>query len=100
MSKRTAIPKKLRMQVEVEAGHRCAIPTCKKYPIDIHHIIPHKECEVHSFDNLIALCTECHARHPRTSEIDQKALQIYKRNLSLLNHRYGEFERRVLHFFL
>ena len=99
MSKRSAIPKKLRRQVEVESGHRCAIPTCKKYPIDIHHIIPYEECQNHSFDNLIALCTECHARHHRTKEIDQMALQIYKQNLSLLNHRYGEFERRILHLF-
>jgi len=50
LSKRTAIPKKLRRQVEVEAGHRCAIQ-CKKYPIDIHHIIPYEECQNHSFDN-------------------------------------------------
>lgn len=99
MNNRQQIPSDLRRQVETEAGHRCAIPTCRKYPIDIHHIIPYETCRNHSFENLIALCTECHARHHRTKEIDRKSLQIYKANLGLLTHRYGDFGYRILEFF-
>lgn len=99
MSNRSSLPKVLKRKVLIEAGHRCAIPACKQHPVDIHHIIPHATSQDDSFTNLIALCTQCHARFHRTKEIDQKTLQIYKQNLSLLNDRYGEFERRVLHLF-
>ncbi len=99
MTTRPTISPKLIEQVKIESGHRCAIPTCLKFPIDVHHIIPYSECLEHSFDNLITLCTECHARHHRTKEISLKALQTYKNNLGLLNHRYGDFERRLLYFF-
>ncbi len=99
MNVRTKIPEDTRRKVLIEAGHRCAIPTCKQHPIDIHHIVPYVESEDNSFNNLIALCTQCHARFHRTREIDQKSLQIYKQNLGLLGSRYGEFERRVLHLF-
>ena len=27
-------------------------------------------------------------------------MQLYKKNLGLLNHRYGDFERRILQYFL
>lgn len=81
MTSRPSIPEKLKRQIKIEAGHRCAIPTCKDHPIDIHHNIPYEKCKKHTFDNLIALCTKCHARHHRTNEIDQNALQIYKKNL-------------------
>jgi len=99
MTERKKIPENIKRKVLIEAGHRCAIPTCKQHPVDIHHIIPHATSQDDSFTNLIALCTQCHARFHRTKEIDQKALQIYKQNLSLLNLRYGEFERRILHLF-
>lgn len=100
MTKRSAIPLKVKRLVEIEAGHRCAIPTCKKFPIDVHHIIPYEKCKNHSFENLIVLCTECHARYHRTKEIDIAALKMYKTNLGLLNIRYSKFERRVLQYFL
>jgi len=38
MNDRAAIPDPLRRQVLLEAGHRCAIPTCKQVPVDIAHI--------------------------------------------------------------
>ena len=37
---RPATPKQLERDVLVEAGHRCAIPTCKQTPVQIAHIIP------------------------------------------------------------
>jgi len=82
----------------MEAGHRCAIPTCHQVPAVIAHIIPWEQVKKHSFDNLIALCPTCHSRFDR-GEIDRKAMEQYKANLSVLNGRYGDLEQRVLRFF-
>jgi len=74
---RPAIPAEIRRLVLVEAGHRCAIPTCKYPTTDLHHIIPWETCLTHDFDNLIALCPNCH-RRADSGEIDRKSLRIYK----------------------
>jgi HNH endonuclease len=52
----------------------------------------------HSFDNLIALCPNCHTRFDR-GEIDRKSMLQYKANLALLNGRYGDLERPILYLF-
>jgi hypothetical protein len=65
----------------VEAGHRCAIPTCRYPTTDLHHIIPWETCQTHDFDNLIALCPNCH-RRAESGEIDRKSLRLYKSRLS------------------
>jgi len=98
MGTRPAIPRPLKRAVFVEAGHRCAIPTCRQIPVDIAHIIPWVRVRKHTFDNLIALCPTCHARYDN-HEIDRKAMRQYKANLCLLNSRYGDLERRVLKIF-
>lgn len=95
---RPAIPAQLRRDVLVESGHRCAIPTCKQPTTEIAHIEPWASVKEHAFDNLIALCPNCHTRYDR-GEIDRKAMRQYKWNLSVLNGRYGEFEQRVLRTF-
>ena len=56
------IPAKLKRRVLVEAGHRCAIPTCRQIEVQIHHIVPWADCQEHKYDNLIALCANCHSR--------------------------------------
>ena len=81
MNNRPSIPAELKRQVLVEAGHRCAIHTCKQTTTEIHHIIPYEKCKKHEFDNLIALCPNCHAR-VHNGEIDAKSLKIYKQYLS------------------
>jgi hypothetical protein len=81
--------------VLIEAGHRCAIPTCREPTTDVHHIVPWKECRKHEFENLIALCANCH-RRCRRGEIDRTAQRIYKANLGLIGSRYSHFERRIL----
>lgn len=78
---RPAIPSKIKRDVLVEAGHRCAIPTCGYTQVELHHIIPWEICKRHDFDNLIALCPNCH-RRADLGEIDRKALRIYKTRLS------------------
>ena len=95
---RQAIPEPLRRDVLVEAGHRCAIPTCRQIPVEIAHIEPWSKVHEHKFDNLIALCPTCHAR-AEGGGIDRPALRQYKANLSVLNHRYSDLERRVLEAF-
>lgn len=96
--KRPRIPRELQRQVLLEAGHRCAIPTCRHPTVDMAHIKPWAKVRTHAFGNLIALCPTCHRRHHR-GEIDSKALRQYKANLVLLNSRYSDLERRVLEYF-
>lgn len=75
---RPAIPAELSRQVLVEAGHRCAIPTCRDSAnIDLHHIVPWEKCKEHNPDNLIALCPSCH-RLAHDGTIDRKSLLKYK----------------------
>jgi HNH endonuclease len=73
-----------------EAGHRCAIPTCRHPTTEIAHIVPESESHDDSFENLIALCPKCQKK-----EIDAQSMRTYKRNLAILNSRYSDFERRV-----
>ena len=79
----------------VEAGHRCAIPTCRATTTEIAHIVPWSESFDNSFENLIALCPNCHTRFDQKKEIDRQSVRMYKHNLGLLNNRYGEVERRL-----
>lgn len=95
---RPAIPRPLGRQVLVEAGHRCAIPTCRQAPVELHHIVPWAQVREHRFDNLIALCPTDHARATK-GEIDRQSILAYKRNLAVLTSRYGEMERRLLDMF-
>jgi hypothetical protein len=91
---RPAIPAQIKRAVLVEAGHRCAIPTCRATTMELAHIVPWAKVREHTFENLIALCPNCHTRFDK-GEIDHQAMAMYKENLALLNNRYGEFERRL-----
>jgi HNH endonuclease len=92
---RPQIPADIRRRVLVEAGHRCAIPTCRYIEIDIHHIVPWANCHTHEYDNLIALCPNCHRRADRR-EIDRKALLLYKINLRFVHDKYSQLEMDIL----
>lgn len=92
---RDTIPADVKRAVLVEAGHRCAIPTCRATTTEIAHIVPWADTQDNSFENLIALCPNCHTRFDQKKEIDQLAVKMYKHNLGILNNRYGEFERRL-----
>ena len=37
---RSKIPVELKRRVLCEAGHRCAIHTCRHIEVEIHHIVP------------------------------------------------------------
>jgi hypothetical protein len=92
---RPPIPENLRRKVLVEAGHRCAIPTCRFPTVEIAHIVPYSQVKKHEYENLIALCPNCHDRADK-EEIDRKSLRIYKRILQRLTDRYERFELNVL----
>ena len=94
-SSRPAIPAELRRRVLVEAGHRCAIPTCRHIDVDVHHIIPWAECRVHEYENLIALCPNCHRRAGK-GEIDRKSIRLYKLNLRFSHDKFSQLEMDVL----
>lgn len=95
---RPSIPTALARRVKVEAGHRCAIPTCKSVPVELAHTTPWAQVQEHTFDNLIALCPTCHARFDR-GDIDRASVRHYKANLAVVNSRYGDLERRVIDIF-
>jgi HNH endonuclease len=92
---RPPIPAEIRRRVLVEAGHRCAIPTCRYIEVDVHHIVPWAQCQAHEYDNLIALCPNCHRRANR-GEIDRKSLRLYKINLRFAHDKYSQLEIDVL----
>ena len=100
MSARPKIPIELARRVKVEAGHRCAIPICGVGSIDIAHIVPWRQVKEHKFENLIVLCSNHHRMYDKDKKIDRQSMLMYKANLGLLNNRYGEVERRILHWFL
>jgi uncharacterized protein DUF3298/HNH endonuclease len=77
---RPPIPAELRRRILVEAGHRCGIHTCKHPEVDVHHIVPWEKCKEHEYDNLIALCPNCH-RRADAGEIDRSSLRLYKARL-------------------
>ncbi|MEQ1849935.1 MAG: HNH endonuclease signature motif containing protein [Candidatus Peribacteraceae bacterium] len=77
---RSQIPTELKRKVLLEAGHRCAIPTCQHSTTEIAHIIPWAKVTEHQFENLIALCPNCHTRFDN-GEIDKKSMMQYKANL-------------------
>lgn len=95
MDNRPPIPADIRRRVLVEAGHRCAIPTCRYIEVDIHHVIPWAQCQTHDYDNLIALCPNCH-RRADSGEIDRKALRLYKVNLRFIHDKYSQLEMDVM----
>lgn len=99
MEKRPAIPEEIKRQVLMEAGHRCAIPTCKFPTTEIAHITPWAESNSNDFYNLIALCPNCHARYDK-GEIDRKSMKLYKQNLGIIYSRYGDLEKRILLIFI
>ena len=96
---RAAVPTELRRRLFEEAGHRCAIPTCKgTAALEMAHIEPWAKIREHSFENMIVLCAVDHTRFDR-GEIELASIRSYKANLSVLRGRYNDFERRVLEVF-
>ena len=95
MMSRPNIPAELKRRVLCEAGYRCAIHTCRHIEVDIHHIVPWSECQEHEYENLIALCPNCHRRADR-GYIDRKSLRIYKTNFRYAHDKFSQLEVDIL----
>ena len=77
------------------SGYRCAIPTCR-FPITENaHIVSWAESKNHSYENLIALCPNCHTLYD-SGKIECAAIIAYKKKLMFLNDVYSRFELDVL----
>jgi len=96
MDNRPPIPAEIKRRVLVEAGHRCAIPTCRHIDVDVHHITPWETCKKHEYENLIALCPNCHRRAHINGGIDRKSLLLYKANIRFTHDRFSQLEVDIL----
>lgn len=96
--KRKALPQKMKDRILVESGHRCAIPTCRTILTQNAHIYPLHKKQDDSFENLIALCPNCHFRYDVKNDISLEQMRMYKSNLGILNQRYCDFERRIFEY--
>lgn len=97
MEKRPKIPRNVAQQVLIEAGYRCAVPTCR-FPItEKAHIVSWAETQNHSFSNLIALCPNCHTLYDG-GQINKQAIIAYKKRLIFLSEIYSRFEIDVLDY--
>lgn len=99
MSDGRTVPRPMQRQLKEEAGYRCSIPTCKgTSALELAHIVPWSKVKEHTFENIIVLCAVCHTRYDH-KEIPRASIEQFKRNLSLLTHRYSQMEYRALTFF-
>lgn len=91
--RRPAIPADIQRAVLVEAGHRCAIPTCRATTTEIAHIEAWAKSRDHSFANLIALCPTCHTRYDQKKEIDLASMRMYKAKLGEQSQIQAQLEK-------
>jgi predicted restriction endonuclease len=92
MNKRKSIPAELEKELYMEAGWRCAVPSCRvSKPLEMAHIEPVKpNGETDNFNNIIVLCRNCHAGFDeRTDKRMTQAMIKIKQNLMILNGRYS-----------
>ncbi|GAG27104.1 unnamed protein product, partial [marine sediment metagenome] len=70
----------------IEAGYRCANPTCRGIiTIDVHHIVSVKKGGGNKPNNLLALCPNCHALVHR-EKISKRAIEAWKGLIVSLNN--------------
>jgi HNH endonuclease len=82
---RRRISETLKRKLLLEAGYRCANPTCRNMVIlDTHHLDRISKGGGDSEANLIALCPMCHALHHR-SQIPEDHVRTWKTMLVQLN---------------
>ncbi|WP_394524917.1 HNH endonuclease [Paenarthrobacter nicotinovorans] len=97
---RPAVPLPLQRRLKEEAGYRCAIPGCgQTVALELAHIEPWSKVKEHRFENMICLCSTCHTRFDIVKDIPKLSILQFKRNLSLLSHRYTQVENQLLSFF-
>lgn len=76
------------LKVLIEAGYRCAVPTCRNtLAMDMHHLWQFSAGGGDNVANLIALCSYCHDLHHRGT-IPADALYVYKSLLVSLGQAF------------
>ncbi|MBK7398984.1 MAG: HNH endonuclease [Myxococcales bacterium] len=81
----------------IEAGYRCAVPTCRTIlAIDLHHIVEVSEGGSNDPANLVALCPTCHGLYHRGT-IPRTAVRAWK---SLLVSLSSAFDRESVDLLL
>jgi hypothetical protein len=71
--------------VLLEAGYKCASPTCRHIlTLELHHIVWVKNGGQNDPGNLLALCPNCHSLHTH-GHIPAQAIQTWKSLLLALN---------------
>lgn len=82
---RTSIPDSTRALVLLEAGYKCANPTCRHIlTLELHHIVWVKEGGGNEPSNLLSLCPNCHSLHTH-GHIPAQAIHTWKSLLLALN---------------
>lgn len=85
---RRRVPSEQRRQVLIEAGFRCAVPTCRTIlTLDLHHIVAVSKGGGNEPSNLLVLCPTCHALYER-GEIPPQAIYSWKAMLVALNRAF------------
>lgn len=94
---RQSIPIETHRQVLHEAGYRCANPACRMVlAMNIHHLDPVSNGGSSTFDNLVALCPNCHTLHHQ-NVIPHDSLRAWKILLLSLNEA---FDRKAVDILL
>ena len=84
--KRRTINSSVRQIVLLEAGYKCANPSCRHIlTLELHHIAWVKEGGSNDPSNLVALCPNCHSLHT-TRHIPHQAINAWKSLLVSLNN--------------
>ena len=82
---RTRVPDSTRTLVLLEAGYKCANPTCRHIlTLELHHIVWVKDDGGNEPPNLVALCPNCHSLHTH-GHIPAHAIHTWKSLLVALN---------------
>ena len=82
---RKRIPDPVRNLVLLEAGYKCANPTCRHIlTLELHHIVRVKDGGANNPESLLALCPNCHSLHTQ-GHIPAHAIRTWKSLLLALN---------------
>ena len=77
--KRKAISQSIRDKLLVDSMHRCCLCPQHEDITDLHHIVPVSEKGPNTEDNLMVVCSNCHAKiHRIRGRYTVKQLQMYK----------------------
>ncbi len=88
MAVRRSISIATRQLVLLEAGYKCANPTCRHIlTLELHHIVWVKDNGGAETENLLALCPNCHSLHT-AGHIPSHAIGVWKSVLVSLTSPY------------